>query len=89
MVVDLSVEDDPESAVFVGKRLMTAFHVNDAEAAHSDAGDAVCVETLVVRSTMRNNTAHFAESGSVGACVPSEFKNASDTAHLLFLRVVS
>ena len=36
-VVDLSVEDDPDRAVFITDRLMSASYIDDAEPAHADA----------------------------------------------------
>ena len=81
MVVDLSVKDDVERAVFIGDWLMAAGHIDDAEAAHADASRAIGIETFVVRSAVGDDTAHFAEGGGVGALVAAELKNSSDPAH--------
>jgi hypothetical protein len=87
MVVDLAVEHDPQRAVFVRNRLMPARDIDNAEPAHADARRAVGIEAFVVGPAMGDDAAHFAQSGRVGPRVASEFKNPSDPAHSVFLRV--
>ncbi len=87
MVVDLAIKHDPQRAVFVRNRLMPARHIDNAEPAHADADRSVRIKALVVGPAMGNDAAHFAQSRGVRKRVPTEFKNSSDPAHLMFLRV--
>src|ERR1700722_3537278 len=85
MVVNFSIEYDPERAVFVRDRLMTACHIDDTEPAHADADGPVGIKTVVVGPAMGDGDTHCAQS--CGACprIFIEFENSSDAAHLLVL----
>jgi hypothetical protein len=87
MVVDLAVEHNPQRAIFVRNRLMAARHIDDAEPPHADSCRAIRIKSFVVGSPMGDYAAHFAQSRGIRPRVPSEFKNPSDPAHLVFLRV--
>ena len=57
-IVDLSVEDHPDSSVLVVDRLLSAFHVDDAEASHPQP-DIVCNQhALIVRSPVHDGLTH-------------------------------
>ncbi len=87
MVVDFAIKHDPQRAVFVRNRLMTARNIDNAEPPHSDAHRAVGIKAVVVGSAMADHAAHFAQRRGVRPGVPSEFKNPSNPAHLVLLRV--
>ena len=87
MVVNLAIEHDPERAIFIRNRLMSARNIDNAEPSHADAQMAVRIKAFVVGPAMGDDAAHFAQSCGVCARVPSKFKNPSDSAHLVFLRV--
>jgi hypothetical protein len=61
--------------------------INNAEAPHADANSAIGIKALVVRPAMGDEATHFAQRSGAGTSIMSEFKNSSDAAHLIFLRV--
>src|SRR5216684_5233467 len=58
VAVDLAVEGDPDRRVFVAHRLVTAGHVDDAEAANTEAERSAQVNALVVRAAMSQALGH-------------------------------
>src|ERR1019366_3665134 len=86
-VIDFAVEHNPERAVFVRNRLMSAGNVDNAEPPHADSDCPVRIKTVVVGPAMGDYAAHFAQSSGVRPRVSSEFKNPSDAAYLAFQRV--
>jgi hypothetical protein len=65
-VVDLAVEDDPNSLVLVVNRLMPRGQVDDAEPAHAEAHPALDVQPFIVGSAMTNDLAHAMREREVG-----------------------
>jgi hypothetical protein len=57
-VVDFSVEDDPQTFVFVMDRLPSAGKVDDAQAPHTQSRWATGVNTLIVRTSVNDGLAH-------------------------------
>src|SRR5262249_2995921 len=81
VVVDLAVEHDPDRAVLVGQRLMTADQVDDAEAAHPEANRAVGVDTLVVWSPVDDRLAHRPDSARFDGLVAVFIELSGYAAH--------
>ncbi len=65
IVVDLTVEDEPDRSVFVVNRLMAGRQVDDAQAAHAESGAGLHVHALIVRSAMANDVAHRANEPGI------------------------
>src|SRR5688572_23530266 len=61
VVVDLAVEDNPDRPVFVRDRLMTAFEVDDAQAAHAERHAIAEIDPFVVRTAVHDRGAHAAD----------------------------
>jgi hypothetical protein len=57
-VIDLTVEDYPDSSVSIGHRLMAAGQINDAQSVKCKADIAVPVEAGVIGSTMSGPLLH-------------------------------
>src|ERR1019366_7074829 len=53
MVINLTVEYDPDVLIFVGQRLMTTLDVDDAETPHGQANIFLDEEAFVIGPTMR------------------------------------
>ncbi len=61
-IVNLSVENHPDGAIFVGDRLMTCLEIDDAQAAHADCATAVHVITIIVGTPVADGVAHRANN---------------------------
>src|SRR5439155_18392030 len=85
-VVNLAVEDDPDRAVFVVNRLMSARQIDNAQAPHPERDAGLDEHTFVVRSAMTDDVAHAMDQ--IAARVREEwirrrfrFDKACDAAH--------
>ena len=58
VIVDFPVEDDPDAAILVRQRLLTATQVDDAQAAMREECVVVAVEARVVRAAMSQHVTH-------------------------------
>jgi hypothetical protein len=81
VIVDFSIEDDPEVAVFVRNWLMPSLHVYDAQAAHSQADVFLDENALIVRTTMNDLLIHHVERFTLDALTPIRKHDAADTTH--------
>src|SRR6266853_2264629 len=81
VIVDFSIEDDPNGAVLVAEGLVPSGEVHNTQPAHAYAGAVVCVDSVVIRSAMRHDVAHPAQLSRVGPRVPSKFQDSSYSAH--------
>ena len=78
VIIDLAVKNHPQSAVFVGDRLMPRAQVDNAQPPHADRAASFDVETLVVRTAMANPVAHaFYEFESGRFATPDIPRNAA------------
>jgi len=82
VVVNLTVKDDPDRPILIGERLMAALDVDDAEAAHSQAGAIGYQGSSIVGSTMQDPVVHFEQGGVVGTLTGPIVKDATDAAHI-------
>jgi hypothetical protein len=72
-VIDFSVEDDPQAAVFVVNRLPPAGKVDDAQTPHTQPYGTFRVNALVIRTTVNNRLAHPADvSGINNIAMPAD-----------------
>lgn len=84
MVVDFTIENDPDSTVFVAKGLVSGREIHDAEAPHADPDGTSSVDSLVVRSAMDHGSAHLPENSGLNPRAP-ELHDPRDATHLLML----
>ena len=84
VVVNLTVEDNPDRAVLVADGLMAGCEVHDAQPAHADADMSIKIEALVIRTPVGHDAAHFPKRVRVSPSVPPKLQNASDATHPLF-----
>lgn len=87
MVIDLTIENDPDGLVFVRDRLVTGGEVDDAKAAHADADLTIMVDALVIRTAVRDYVAHLAKDGAVGANPVAKLIYSCYSTHELFAPV--
>src|SRR5271167_4971411 len=81
-VVDLSVEDDPHRAIFVEYRLASARQVNDAQAAHAEAGALLDEHTFIVGPAMDERLTHPANDVVVNPAVIACADDSCNSAHI-------
>ena len=83
VVVELSVLDGPDPPVFVAERLMTALHVDDAEAAHPESDAVGQIRAAIVGPAMRHDVRHPVErlGGDRWARLPAQLDDSADSAH--------
>jgi hypothetical protein len=62
-VVNLAVVNDPRRAVFIKDGLVATGDINDAEAAHSQAGIGFCQDPFVVGAAVHDGLAHAVDGG--------------------------
>src|SRR5258707_4526 len=77
-VVDLTVEDDADGAVFVVDRLIAAGDVDDGQAAHAQADIVRPEETFAVGTAVQQPVVHRLQRGAIGA---QGAQHAGDAAH--------
>ena len=82
MVVDLAVENDPDSPVLVAHRLLAAADVHDRKAPMCQPGAAVDDQPLSVRPAVRDAVAHPHEPIVLSALAWVELDDAGYSAHL-------
>ena len=80
VIVNLSVKDKLQAAVFIAQRLRSALEVDDAQAAHADTHPWSCEASLPVRATMPNYPGHAIEQFAIDRRTIT-IKNADDSAH--------
>src|SRR6516162_3984427 len=91
IVVNLAVEDDPHGPILVVDRLVACGQVNDAQPAHPYAAALADERPLIVRTTMRDRSAHPGDErlpvldGQAPRGV-RRFYEAGDAAHGVQLR---
>jgi hypothetical protein len=82
IIVNFSIEDYPDGAVFVGKWLVSRLEINDAESAHADGDSRFPVRALFVGPAMNQRFAHGAKRLQALGPVCSLPINAEDAAHV-------
>lgn len=86
MIVDLTIENNPDGSVFIADGLMAGGQVDDAEAAHAEANHALGEDAVVVGTAVDNRVAHAAHGGGIRARVGAELEYARDSTHAVCLR---
>jgi hypothetical protein len=85
VIVNFSVENDPDGTVFVADGLMASGKIDDAEAAHAEPNPALGEEAIVVGTAMGHHVAHTSQNARIDSCVCTEFKYSSNSTHFVFL----
>jgi hypothetical protein len=67
VIVDLTVEDHPNAAIFVRDRLMPSAQIDDAEPAHADAATAIDINAFIVWPAVANLIAHRPDGRGLSA----------------------
>src|SRR5208282_893519 len=81
IVIDFTVEGNPDGLVLVGDRLVAAGQVNDAQAPIPQAQRAVQVKALVVRPTMHHRVRSALERNRISRLARTEIEDATNAAH--------
>jgi len=81
MVIDFSIENDPEIFVLVRKWLMTCLNVDNAEPTHSESNLSFNKKPLVIGASMHDTAIHDREAGPVYILTLAGIENAADSAH--------
>src|SRR6266850_3041482 len=58
VVIDLSIENNPCSAILIVDRLLAAFHIDDRQAAHAQANSLVEVEAVFIGAAVAYGLTH-------------------------------
>src|SRR5690242_5373927 len=83
VIIDLTVEDDPNAGIFIGHWLFSAREIHNAQTTKSQRRRLGKEDPVIVRATMTQSGRHrfhFARREAVVA----QIKNATDSAHGLF-----
>ena len=80
-VVDFAVEDDPDRAILVGKRLMASLDVDDGEPPKSERCMLVAVDPLIIGPAMNQSLDHLVERAVAEPSAAVRPGRATDPAH--------
>src|SRR5579872_2837327 len=83
VIIDLTVEDDPNAGIFIGHWLFSAREIHDAQTTKSQRSRLGKEDPVIVRATMTQSGRHrfhFARREAVVA----QIKNATNSTHGLF-----
>jgi hypothetical protein len=80
-IVNLAIEHHPDAAVLIGKRLMTAGEIDDAEAPKTKTQTAVNENAFVIGTAMDDGVGHAANERLGDRVAPLKLKNSADSAH--------
>src|SRR5438093_3148779 len=83
VVENLSVEGDPERAVFVRQRLVSAGYIEDAETCVSKAGAVFDIHPAVIRAAMVDHGGHGGEPPRLDPMAAARH-SSRDAAHVRF-----
>src|ERR1700685_1756593 len=81
MVVYLSVIYNPDVLFFVRNRLLSALHIDNAQAAHGKADILFDEKTLIIRPTMQDTAIHRGQHIAAHMPITTGENNAADSTH--------
>jgi hypothetical protein len=81
VIIDFTIEDDPNVSLFVAERLVTALDIDDAEASHRQSDVFLDKEPVVVRTAVYNLPVHRHQRFTIHSLRPLGMENATDSAH--------
>src|SRR5882724_5226800 len=82
-VVDLSIKNDPDRAIFIVDWLLAGRKIDDAQPTHAQAGAAMDIDPFVIRSTMHDRLAHAVDIRRIDCVVLLNTDNACYPTHSL------
>jgi hypothetical protein len=85
VVVDLTVVNDPNVLVFVGKGLVAGLDVDDAQSPHRQANILFDKIALVVGTAMQDSAIHRRQRIAAYAPISISKKDPTDSAHRDFV----
>jgi hypothetical protein len=83
VVVDFTIEDDPDGAILIADGLMSSGQIDDAETAHAEPNATLGVNPIVIGTAMHHRVAHPSKKFGLQLCARRKLHNATDSAHLL------
>ena len=81
MVINLTVEYDPDVLIFVGQRLMTTLDVDDAETPHGQANIFLDEEAFVIRPAVHDAAVHARQHVALDVPVAIGEEDPADSTH--------
>jgi hypothetical protein len=81
VVINFTVEDDPNVFVFIAKRLMASLNVDDAEAAHRQPHVLFDKEAIIVRPAVDDLLIHSGEQVTIHTPGSLGMKDTADSTH--------
>src|SRR5262249_26303794 len=87
IVVNLAVENDPDRAVLIGKRLSAAAEVDDTEPSMPKTSGALRINSESVRSAMADDGGHSLDDRALDSPLFVKKKLSANAAHWVLNRV--
>src|SRR4051812_33854193 len=84
-VIDFSIENNDNAAIFVVHGLLAAAQIDDAQAAHSHRKIAVEIGSFVIWPAMANDLQHIAQNIRLNRFATTILINTTDSAHSDYL----
>jgi hypothetical protein len=81
MIVDFTVEDDPDVARLITERLVTGLNIDDAEAAHGQADVVFDKKAIIVGTAVHNLAVHCRQRFAIYVLRTVRIEDAADSAH--------
>ena len=83
VVVDFSVKDHYDRAVFVEQRLLAGGNVDDGQAPMAQTYAGFDMQAALVRTAMQLRVVHTLEYGAVDVACAAGVKNSGNAAHVV------
>src|ERR1700694_2933133 len=81
VVIDFTVEDDPNASVFIADGLVTGLDVDDTEATHCQSDILLNKKSVIVGSAVDDLPIHQRQRVVIHALVRLGMENAADSTH--------
>src|SRR5262249_13781892 len=81
LIIDFTVEDDPNCCVLITQRLMSMHDINDAHAPPSQPVITIDTDSFVIRATMNHRFARPVQKSGSHLPVTIKLQNASNSTH--------
>jgi hypothetical protein len=81
MVINFTIEDDPNVSVFIAQGLMAGLNVDDAEPSHGQPNVLLDEEAVIVRTAVDDLLVHCGEQVAIHAPGSLGIENTADSAH--------
>ena len=82
IVVDFSVKNNPDRAVFIGKRLVTALEIDDGEPTEAECDWTGYVVPLVIRAAVRDRVRHRLYERGRDSLLTTKDQFSANAAHI-------